>query len=89
MNVIALGNFEEGGNKVVLGGGVGLDDVSSLSTHVQVVDLGVAGDAIGTGANAEHVATILEHTTGLLSIDGDGEVHALVLKKYLSTVRED
>lgn len=74
VDVVVLVDLEVSGDEVVLSGGVALHDVSSLSTDVQVVDLGSGGDSAGTGDDAEHVAAVLEDTSGLSSVQSEGEV---------------
>lgn len=77
MNEVILVNLEESGDEIVLSGGEGLDNVSSLATDVQVVDLGVLGHSLGARGNTEHVATVLEGTASLGSEEGKGEVSAI------------
>ena len=81
---VSLADVEGGGDEVILNGGVGLDDVSTLSTDVQVDDLGTGtnnnGGAIliddggGTGLNVEGVGTVLEGTSELGGINGKSQV---------------
>ena len=79
MNKIALLNFEEGGDEIVFGGGVGLDDVASLSAHVQVPNRYRIGNARRTRRDAEHEAAILERASGLVDFECDCVVGSLVL----------
>lgn len=83
MNEVVLLHFEVSGDKVVLGGGVGLHDVSSLSTNVQVVDRGAVGYASRAGDDAEHVAAVLEDTTGLRGVEGESEVDSGMLNSRI------
>ena len=82
MDEIALMDREVGRDKVVLGCRVGLDNVASLATNIQVVDGGRRGNRGGTRGNAEHVAAVLEGASSLLGINVDGEVSASELHMY-------
>jgi len=45
VDVISLSDFQVVGNKVIFDGWIGLDDVSSLSSDVQIVNSGVIGNS--------------------------------------------
>jgi len=70
VDVISLGDVEELRSKLVLGGGVSLDDVTTLSSNVKVVDTAGVSNSRGAGDDVEHVGTILEGTSELGGIDG-------------------
>jgi hypothetical protein len=78
---VMLIHLEVSGHEVILGGGIGLHDISSLTTNVQVVNLGTGCDTSGTGDNAEHEAAVLEGTASLRGVEGEGEVEPRVLHK--------
>lgn len=67
------------GDKVVLNGRVGLNDVTTATTNVQVPDLGGGGDASGARLDGEGMRTVLEGTTELRGIDGESQVHPVAL----------
>jgi len=66
-----LSDVEESWDVIVLGSGVGLDDVSTLSLDVEVVDTGGVGNSSGAGNDVEHVSSVLEGTSELGGIDGE------------------
>jgi len=74
VDVISNSAFKGIGDEVVFGGGVGLDDVSSLSSDVKVEDSVSRGDSAGSRSDVEHVRSIFEGSSELRSIDGHGEV---------------
>ena len=61
-------------DKVILGCRVGLHNIPSLSTNIEIVDLGTGGHSVRAGSDAEHEATVLETTASLGSVDGKGDV---------------
>jgi len=69
VNVVVSVNVQIIGNKVVFSGGIGLDDVSSLSTHVQVVNLGTVGNRIRSLLDQKDVRSILEGSAKLAGIN--------------------
>jgi hypothetical protein len=81
VNEIAFSNFEESGNKVVFSGRVGLDNVASLTTHIQIVNLGVCRNTSRTRSDVEHVTAILECTSCLGCVDGQSVVHSFNLER--------
>jgi len=70
VNVVANGNEESLGNEVVFGSRVGLDDVSSFSSDVQVVDLLSAGYSVRSASNVEDVRSVLEGSAELVGVHG-------------------
>jgi hypothetical protein len=79
VNVVILVDFEVSGDKVVLGGGVGLDDVSSLSSDIQVVDSSLVWDGIGSLLDEEDVRSILEGSAKLSGIHGESDGLSVLL----------
>lgn len=75
VNVVVLVDGKVSGNKVVFSGRVGLDDVSSLSSNVQVVDTSLIRDIIGSRLDEEDMRSILEGSSVLGSIDS--KLHGL------------
>lgn len=71
VDVVTLSEEQELWCEFVFGGWIGLDDVSTFSGDVQVVDTGGAWDSSWTRQDTEHVGTILEGTTELGGIDGE------------------
>jgi hypothetical protein len=78
VDVVSSTSSEEGGDKVVLGGGVGLHNVSSLSSNVQVEDSLKRGDSLGSGSDVEHVRSVLEGSSELRSINGKRDVESIL-----------
>jgi len=74
VDVISNSALEMVGDEVVLRGGVSLNDVSSLSSDVEVENSVGGGDSSGSGSDVEHVRSILEGSSELRSIDGEGHV---------------
>jgi hypothetical protein len=70
VDVVTDTGVQDGGDEVVLGGGVGLDDVSSLTTDVDVEDTGVVGHTSGSGSHVEDVRSVLEGSSELGGIQG-------------------
>jgi len=73
VDVISDSGVQVGWDKVVFGGGVGLDDVSSLSSNVQVEDSGKSWDSLGSLGDFEDVRSVLEGSSELSGILGKGE----------------
>jgi len=61
--------------EIILDAWIRLDDVTTLATHIQVVDLGATGSDGGTRADVETVGTILEGSAKLVGVDR--EIQAL------------
>jgi hypothetical protein len=80
VDVISRSNSEIIGGKVVLGGGEGLDDVSSLSSDVKVEDSVGVQNSRWSRSDVEHVRSILEGSSELGGIDGQGH-HGLSINK--------
>jgi len=78
VDVISLSSSEEGWDKVVLGGGVSLDDVSSLSSDVQVENSLEEGDGGRSWSDVEDVRSVLEGSSELSGIDGHGHVQTIL-----------
>jgi len=74
VDVISRSDREISGDEIVLSGGVGLNDVSSLSSDVQVEDSVGHGDSSGSGSDMEHERSILEGSSELRSINGKSHV---------------
>jgi len=74
VNVISRSDREISGDEIVLSGGVGLNDVSSLSSDVQVEDSVGHGDSSGSGSDMEHERSILEGSSELRMINGKSHV---------------
>jgi len=70
VNVISDSDVKILRNEVVFGGGVGLDDVSSLSSDVQVVQSRSSGNLAGSLGDNEGVRSILEGSSKLSGING-------------------
>jgi len=68
VDVISNSAIEGLRNKVVFGGRISLDDVSSLSSHVEIEDSGDGRNSIGSWLNVEDVASILEGSSVLSGI---------------------
>jgi len=79
VDVIRLRDLEVVGGEVILGGGVALHDVSTTTTDSQVVYAGTNWDVRGAGSNEERVRTILEGTSILVGVNGEGQVTELLL----------
>jgi hypothetical protein len=60
-------------DKVVFSGWVGLDDVSSLSSNIQVEDSGQSGNSIGSLGDSEDVRSVFEGSSELGGILSKGE----------------
>jgi len=68
VNVVANGNKESLGNEVILSSWVGLDDVSSFSSDVQVVDLFSACNSSRSASDVEDIRSVLEGTAELVGV---------------------
>jgi len=78
VDVISLSSGEECGDKIVLGGGVSLDDVSSLSSHVEVENSLKEGDGGGSWLDVEDVRSVLEGSSELSGIESHGHVISIL-----------
>ncbi len=65
MDIISNTGIQQSGSKVVLGGGISLDDVSSLSSNVDVEDTGSSLHTTGSGSNVVDVRSVLEGSSEL------------------------
>lgn len=77
MYPISNAKVQVGGNEVVLGGGIGLNDVSTLTTDVQVEDASTIDGESGTVGNLadfEGVRSVLESTGELIGVNSQGDV---------------
>lgn len=81
VDVIILLHLEESRHEIVLGSGVGLNDVPSLAADIQVVDLSIGSNALGSGGYAEHEATVLEGAASLGCVQGQSVVVPINLMK--------
>jgi len=80
VDVVSRSNRKITRNKVVLSGGVSLNDVSSLSSDVQVEDSVGGRDTSGSGSDVEHERSILEGSSELRGINSHGVVSVLVFE---------
>jgi len=78
VNVVSGSSSEVGGDKVVFSGWVGLDNVSSLSSDVEVEDSLEWGHSRGSGANVEDVRSVLEGSSELRSVKGKRNIHSVL-----------
>jgi len=78
VDVVSRTSSEEGGDKVIFGGGVSLDNVSSLSSNVQVEDSLKSRDSRGSGSNVEHVRSVLEGSSELRGINGKRNIESVL-----------
>jgi len=78
VDIVSRSSNEECGNKVVFGGGVSLDDVSSLSSYVQVENSLKWRDSGGSGSDVEHVRSVLEGSSELRSINCQRNVESIL-----------
>jgi len=70
VNVITNSGIQESRNKVHFGGGESLDDVSSLSSDVNVEDSGSVLNTTGTRSEVISVRSVLEGSSELSGING-------------------
>lgn len=68
MDIIVALDKQTGWHEIVLGSRVGLDDVSSLSSDVQVEDTSSWSDS-GSGSDLEGVGSVLEGSSELVGVD--------------------
>jgi len=73
-----LSSKEVSGDKVVLGGGVGLHNVSSLSSDIQVKDSLKSGETSRSWSNVEYVRSILEGSSELSGIKSQSQVQSVL-----------
>jgi len=78
VNVVSSSSSEVGGDKVILSGRIGLDDVSSLSSYVEVEDSLEWGDSSWSGSDLEDVRSVLEGSSELRGIQCKGNVHSVL-----------
>jgi len=71
VDVISNSCIQDGGGEVVLGGGISLDDVSSLSSNVDVEDTSRARHLSGSGSNVVDVRSVLEGSSELGGIQSN------------------
>lgn len=71
VNVITNSGIHVLRDEVVFSGGVGLDNISSLSSNVQVEDSGKGRNSIGSLDNVEDMRSILEGSSELSGIEGE------------------
>jgi len=83
VDVISLSHRQVIGDEVVLSGWVGLHDVSSLSSNVQVENSVGVENSRGSGSDVEHVRSILKGSSELRSVDGHGEVGTSSLEGWV------
>lgn len=74
VNVVTLVDLQVVGSKVVLSGGVALNDVTTTTTDVQVDDTAREGQISRAGQDAEDVRSVLEGTTVLVGVESQGVV---------------
>jgi len=79
VNVISNSGVEIRWDKVILSGWVGLDNVSSLSSDVQVKHTGQSRDISGSLGNVENKRSVLEGSSVLTGIHGQLEVDRGIL----------
>jgi len=73
VDVISNSGIQVLWDKVVFSGWVGLDDVSSLSSNIQVEDSGQSGNSIGSLGDSEDVRSVFEGSSELGGILSKGE----------------
>jgi len=78
VDVISGSSNKESWYKVVFGGWVGLDDVSSLSTNVQVENSLKGRNSRRSGSDVEHVRSVLEGSSELRSIKSQRNVESIL-----------
>lgn len=78
VDVISRSDREIIGDKVVLGRGIGLDDVTSLSSDVEIEDSVGGRDSGGSRSDVEDVRSVLESSSELRGIDSKGVVAILI-----------
>jgi len=78
VNVVSSTTSEVSGDKVVLSGGVGLHDVSSLSSDVEVEDSLERRDSRRSGSEMEDKRSVLEGSSELGSVDGKRDVESIL-----------
>jgi len=74
VDVISLSDFQVVGNKVIFDGWIGLDDVSSLSSDVQIVNSSVIRNSRWSFDDSERVTSVLEGSSMLSSVKGQSQV---------------
>jgi len=80
VDVVSLSSNKESGNKVVLGGRVGLHDVSSLSSDVNVEDPLKERDSRRSWSDVEDVRSVLEGSSELSCVEGHRHVQTILSK---------
>jgi len=78
VDIISRSSSEESWDEIVLGGRVSLDNVSSLSSDVQVEDSLKRRDSSWSGSDVEHVRSVLEGSSELRSINGKRHVESIL-----------
>jgi len=78
VNVISSTSNKECGNKVVFRGRVSLDDVSSLSSNIQVEYSLKRRDSSRSRSNVEHVRSVLEGSSELRGVEGKRNVKSIL-----------
>jgi hypothetical protein len=73
VDIVSNSDGQELGNIIVFGGWVSLDDISSLSSNVQVEQSGSSRDSIGSLGNVEDVRSVFEGSSVLSGIGGQEE----------------
>jgi len=73
VNVIVDLNFKNFRNEVIFSGWVSLDDISSLSSYVEVVNSSCGWNSRGSWLNVEHVRSVLEGSSVLVGIQSEFE----------------
>jgi len=86
VNVVSSSSRKMLGHKVVLSGWVGLHDVSSLSSHIEIEDSLGGGDSRGSWEEVEDVRSILEGSSELRSISCQFVSHIILVDDGLSSV---
>jgi len=71
VNVVTNSGVQVLRNEVVFSGRVSLDDVSSLSSNVQVEDSGKSRYSLRSWNNVEYVGSVLEGSSELSGIKGE------------------
>lgn len=78
---ISSAESQMSGDEVVFGGGISLDDVTTLSTDVQVEDASTINrevSSVGNLADFEGVSSVLESASELIGINGQRNIEDLV-----------
>jgi len=86
VDIITRSSSEESWGKVILGSRISLDDISSLSTNVQIEDTSKWRNSSRSRLDVKHVRSVFEGSSELRSIRGKLEWISILRENGLGSI---